>query len=521
MNPLNFAKQHKLATIFIIFAISLVLITISSRMKNQIQGQIETAVASVSLIPVSDYRQPKTVNIDNGTVQSMGQANLKSQLSAAIATVNVKLGDAVNAGQTLVQLQNGDISAQLDQAQARLDELKKGARPQDIQLSLTSADQAKTALINSIKDSYAKSDDAIHNHIDKFFTNPRQNSAEFLIVANTAAGQATFQAFDPDLANTAGKQKYEMEKILADWQSAANGLNENSDTANIESALALSKNNLQKEIDFMNLMAPLVNNLSSDSSTYKQIIDGYKAEFSAARSTVSGAASSLQGSETGWKSATLALNLKLAGASAEQIRQAQASVDALLATLAKTRITSPISGKISYLAGRVGELATPGLLIASVVNPGALQIEAYASENDLPLIAQGDQVNIDGNAKGIVTGVSPAIDPLTKKAEISVAVTQNSQPPVVIGQNVSINIISKQLGQSNDTYLLPIQAIQFSGNGNYVLSADKDQKIVKTAVTTGEIVGENVYVTGGLGADTKILPSVRGFKEGDTVKIQE
>ena len=474
----------------------------------------------VALVPVSDYQQAKTVNIDNGIVQSLGQADLKSQLTAAITAVNVKLGDTVSAGQTLVQLQNSDIAAQLDQAQARLDELKKGARTQDIQLSQTSADEAKATLINSIKDAYAKSDDAIHNHIDKFFANPRETNAQFLIMASVGGGQITFQASNPDLATAAGRQKYNLEKTLSDWQTAVNGLQDSSDAATIESALALSKQNLQVEIDFMNDMAPLVNNLSSDNATYKQIIDGYKTEFSAARATVSGVLASLQGSETASRSATQALNLKLAGASAEQIRQAQASVDALQATLAKTRIVAPIAGRISYINGHIGELASNGQLVASVVNPNALQIKAYASENDLPLISQGDLVNIDGNAKGTITSVSPAIDPSTKKAEVDATVTQNAQPPVVIGQTVSVKIVSKQLGQGSEIYLLPIQAIQFSGNGNFVLSVDQNQKIVKTAITTGEIVGENIYVTGGLNPNMKIVATVRGLKEGDTVNPQ-
>jgi hypothetical protein len=168
MNLISSIKQHKVAAAFVIIAVALVSITIANRIKSNAIGQIGAKTPSVSLVPVSGYRQTKTVNIDNGLVQSMGQADLKSQLSAQIVSVNAKLGDTVSAGQILVQLQNNDISAQLDQAVARLNELKKGARAEDVQLSLTSAEETKTALINSIKDSYAKSDDAIHNRADKF-----------------------------------------------------------------------------------------------------------------------------------------------------------------------------------------------------------------------------------------------------------------------------------------------------------------------------------------------------------------
>jgi len=519
MNPFTLIKQHKLAAVFSIIAVILVSVAIMNRVKNPALSQNGEELPTVSLINVNDYRQQQTINLDNGIVQSLGQADLKSQVSAQIAAVSVKLGDRVSAGQTLVQMQNSDIRAQLEQAEARLDELKKGSRPEDIAISQTARDESQAALINSVKDAYAKSDDAIHNHIDKFFTDARQANAQFLVVTSAGGSQATFRASDTDLAIAVSKQKYPMEQMLADWKDLAMDLQPSSDAAAIENALALSKTNMQKEIDFLNQMAPLVNSLSSDNATYKQIIDGYKTEFSAARATVGGSMASLQGSETAWRSAQKALSLKLAGASAEQIRQSQAAVDALQAALAKTVVISPISGEISYISARVGELATPGLLLASVVNPATLKIKTYASENDLPMIAALSDAMIDGNAKGVVQSVSPAVDPQTKKAEVDILVTENGQPPIVIGQNVSVKISGKISGQNNG-YLLPIQAVQFSGNENSVMAVNGDGAIATVGVTTGEVIGENIRITKGLSPDMKILSSVRGFKNGDKVNIQ-
>ena len=519
MNFFTFFKQHKLNFSFAIIAIALVTLIIASRIKNQAQIQTPAETPTVSLISVSDYLAQRTISLDSGIVQSLGQADLKSQLSGQIEQVNVKLGNNVASGQVLVQLQNRDIAAQLAQAQANLEGLKKGSRPEDIALSKTTADEAQTALINSIKDSYAKSDDAIHNHIDKFFVNPRQSNAEFLITANVGGNTAAFQAQDFDLANQISGQKYQLEPMLTGWQNILKNILPGSDISVIENAAALSKENLQKEIDFLNAMAPLVNNLFTDNATYKQIIDGYKTEFSAARNAISGALNSLQASQTALKTAAEALNLKLAGATNEQIQQAQASVDAIKATLAKTAIAAPINGKVSYIDANIGELATPGQLIATVVNPNALQVKSYASEADLASIAIGNQVAIDGNATGIVKNISPAVDPQTKKAEIIVMVTKNGSPSIIIGQSVSLKIISKTLG-ANTMYLLPIAAVQFSGAQNSVLVVNQNNIIEQIPVTTGELIGENVQITNGLMPNMKILSSVRGFKSGDKVNIQ-
>lgn len=513
-------KKHKFGFLFALLAIALVSAAIGNQMKNGAQSQTEESIPAVKLIAVGDFREQKTVRVEGGTVQSLDQADLKSQISAQITAINVKLGDQVRAGQIIMQLQNGDISAQLEQARARLDELKKGARDEELNLARTADNEAKAALANSIKDAYAKSDDAIHNHIDKFFTNPRGKNIRFSIILNVGGNQVSFYPSDSDLGQRVADRKYKIEAMLDEWKELLAGAGAAADDADIENILAVSKKNLQEEIDFANEMAPLVNSLSSDNSTYKTIIDGYKTEFSAARSTINGSLASLQGALAARETARQTLELKLAGASPEQLRQAQAAVDALESTLAKTSIVSPISGQISYINGRVGELAGGGSLVAGVVNPGALQIKAYVSENDLREIAEGAAVKIDGGGTGILQTISPAADSQTKKSEINVLIAKSGNAPIVVGQTVGFEIAAKG-GADPNAYLLPIEAIQFTANGNYVLTVGAESALERIPVTTGDIVGEKIYVVQGLAGDAKIVASTRGLKSGDIVKIEK
>ena len=533
MNIFTILAKHKITVIFSILAVAAASLATINALKTQTSGQTAESAPMVSLVSASDYQKQKTVDIGNGTVQSLGQADLRSQFSAPITRINAKLGDKVGAGQVLIQLKNDDIIAQMDQAQAalasaqsRLDELKRGNRAEDIAISQTSAGETQTALINSIKDAYAKSDDAIHNHIDKFFQNPRGINADFLIILNIGGNQATVQPSNSDLARDVSNEKYALESTFKIWQDSTSKLHASAEKNEIEIALAAAKSNLQSEIDFMNLMAPIVNDLTIDNTTYKQVLDGYKTEFSASRSTVSGALASLQGAETSWRTANKSLDLKLAGSSEEQISQgqaavdqAQASVNALRATLAKTAIVSPIAGEISYINGHIGEFVSAGALVASVINPDALQVKAYVSENDLPFVSENDAATIGDNATGIVQTISPAVDSQTKKAEINVLVTKNARNQIVVGQSVSLKIASAKLKQTGNAYLLPIEMVRFSGNGNYVFTVGNGL-IEQVPVTTGEIVGENVYVIEGITPDMKIVSSARGLKAGDKVNIQ-
>lgn len=516
---MNFIKQHTFGFLFAVLAVILVLAAVDNQMKNNAQSQVKEPVAAVKLIAVEDLREQKTVRVEGGAVQSLNQADLKSQISAQITAVNAKLGDQVQAGQVIVQLQNGDISAQLEQARARLAELKKGARDEELNLARTASNEARVVLINSVKDAYAKSDDAIHNHIDKFFVNPRGKNIQFSITLNVGGSQVSFYPSDSDLGRRVADRKYKIETMLGEWKDLLAGADAAANDADIENIVAISKKNLQEEIDFANEMAPLVNSLSSDNSTYKGIIDGYKGEFSTARSAINGSLASLQGAFTAWETARQTLELKLAGASPEQLRQAQAAVDALESTLAKTSIVSPISGQISYINGRVGELAGAGSLVATVVNPGALQIKAYVSERDLPALAEGAAVKIDGGGRGILQTISPAANSQTKKFEINVLVVKPGDTPLIVGQTVGFEIAAKG-GADSNAYLLPIEAIQFTAAGNYVLTVGAESALEQVPVTTGDIVGEKIYVIGGLDGDAKIVASTRGLKSGDIVKIE-
>lgn len=530
MKLITLFKQHKLLAAFLAIAIISAIGITAAKIKNSSTGESPVEPPQATLIAAKDFVRQKNITLDNGVVESLGQADLRSQFSAPIARVNAALGSMVTAGQILVELKNDDLDAQMDQAKAglaaafaRFDETKRGARPEDLMVSQNAADQAKVALVNAIQDAYAKSDDAFRNHIDKFFTNPREKFPQFSIVINAGGNQAAFSGSDVNAQRKTESEKYGIETMLENWQLSTDATIINS---NLEQAVFLAKTNLQREIGFMNTMAISVNGLSSDNASYKQIIDGYKAEFSAARSIVAGSLQALSAAQAGWRGTGDALALKAAGATNEQIKQAQASVDqanaavkALDAAIEKTIVRSPIAGRVSYLSARVGELATPGQLVASVVNPGALIVKTYASETDFPFISEGDAATV-GTAQGTVRTVSPAVNPTTKKIEVNIALNQGNSG-LVVGQTATVVVIPKKLANETPSFLIPIQAVRFSADGNSVFVVGQDSTIGQVMVSTRQLVGENVEVISGLDMDMKILSSVRGFKVGDKIKSQE
>ncbi|HEX4461491.1 MAG TPA: efflux RND transporter periplasmic adaptor subunit [Polyangia bacterium] len=88
----------------------------------------------------------------SGTVEAR-TITVGSRAGGRIAKILVREGDRVKGGQPLIELEPGDIMAQqlqaqgsLDQAQANLDKLVKGARPEEIEAASARAKTATAAL---------------------------------------------------------------------------------------------------------------------------------------------------------------------------------------------------------------------------------------------------------------------------------------------------------------------------------------------------------------------------------------
>ncbi len=528
-------KKNLILLVFVLAAATILIAIELPKIKQAvIAGGTGSDAISVTLLAIGDYKKTAAITLDSGSVESVNQADLRSQFSAPAESVNVALGDKVVPGQILVSLKKTDIAAQLDQAKAglanalaSLQTVENGARSEDIAISRTQADQATLTLQAALRDSYAKADDAIRNHVDKFFLGADTQSPEFKIVINSANTSIQYGAVGSEQARLVAIKRVELEKRLNDWKADLAAINGSSDlSARVKTAAA----NLDFLIGFLNDLSPLANTLTTGNSAEKQILDGYKAELSAARSSAAGSLSSLLGTETSWILATQALNLKTAGATDEQLLQAKAMVAQAAAAVAvleaqveKTVIRAPITGRISYLDARAGEVISNGQLVASIVNPDALQVKTYASIADLPNITQNDLVKIGdgGNIAGTVYRISPAIDPNTKKAEIIVIVTKNNPgSPIVIGQTVSLSIESKKLNTARPVYLLPIQAVKTNGVSE-VFAVGSDGLVFAIPVTAGNLVGEKIEVSGSLNPDQKILSSTMGIAPGDKVIISE
>jgi len=466
----------------------------------------------VTLVDVSTFRTGGGVISANGTIESSAQADLRSQLSAPVTGVNVSIGDWVSTGQSLLTLQNSDLLAQLDQANANVALTK--AQYSNAGVSVDSATQNA---LDKILDAYNKSDDAIRTQADQFFSNSASNNP-----------QLSFSIPNQQLLTNIQFDRLSLEQTLLSWKAALSGLSTSTDDKSLDAAIALSKKNLESTSSFLDEASRALNIAVTTSPAIVAGLPNWKLAISAARSSVSGAIAALTGAESSLAGARAVVkntdgtdsSVSSPSSAQAQILSAEAAVQSLKVQLAKTIIRAPFAGRVGNLPVKVGELVSPGEVVASVVNPQSLQVKVYVSESDYSKIKYGSAVTLDGGATGVVTNVAPSIDLVTKKVEIKIVINNQKGASLVIGQNVHVEIKGNAPAKGTITYLVPIQDIKIVQGGASVYTLDGESRVKNNPIVLGEVSGDFVSVISGLDDSMRIISPVYELEEGDKVIAQ-
>lgn len=348
-----------------------------------------------------------------GRVEPADSVNLAFEKAGKVSSVNVDIGDSVFVGELLVRLSSADLAAQLAEAeanvkvqQAKLDELLKGTRPEEIQVQRVKVDNAKRNLITSLQDSYTKSDDAIRDKVDQFISNPQG-----------ANPQLNFSV-DSQTATAIQSERHSIETVLNSWNSSLNGLVVDSD---LDSYVSEAKKDLNKIQTFLEMVANALSTVTPSSSITQATIDAYRADVSTARTNVNTAATKLTVDETNLAYEQNQLTLKEAGSTPEQILAAEAQLESARASvlnyqaqISKTVIVSPIKGVVTKQEAKVGEIIAANTTVVSVISGAQFEIEANVPEADITKIEVGDiaKVTLDAYGSDILFEVAVVtIDP--------------------------------------------------------------------------------------------------------------
>lgn len=478
---------------------------------------------AVTLASVYDLSN-KTVALPLvGQVTSVSEATIRAESSGRLTKAYKKLGDRVGAGQVIAEFENSSERAAVLQAEGAYDSAKAARDIALINTANTSVgvNDSKTNTLNAINSTYATLDDIVRVKTDVAFTDPRTESPRLKILL-------------PDfvLQNKIEGERRDIEKMLMARASKNATLTTDSDLLSEIQKVQSETQTIKAYLD--DLSSAYVKAMPNETNS-QAFIDTQKTVVGIARTTVSGTLSSLtaskvalQNSITGEQIAgrtTGDKNTNTASVDA-QIKTAQGGYLAALARLEKTIIRSPISGTLNSLSIETGDFVSPSMQVAVVSNNGALEVVTYVTNEDLDKIKVGSKVKINTNAKGIVTRVAGAIDPVTKKIEVRIGITEG-EDKLVNGQSVRIEISNeaesvkntKPAVSVNNFIKIPLSAVKITPRESFVFTLDATNTLQSVTVELGTLMGDDVEIRSGLNNDMLIVKDARGLKVGEVVKV--
>ncbi|MXO60583.1 efflux RND transporter periplasmic adaptor subunit [Altererythrobacter salegens] len=202
-----------------------------------------------------------------------------------------------------------------------------------------------------------------------------------------------------------------------------------------------------------------------------------------------------------------------------RVRVAEASLGERQARNAQLNIVAPAAGLLLERNVEPGQTVNSGSgVLFSIAKGGEMELLANLGESDLAVVSVGSpaQVTPAGTGKsftGQIWQKAPVIDLQTRQGTARIALAY--APELHPGGFATTVIKSGTIVAP----MLPESAIMSDAKGAYVFIVDKDNKVVRRAIKTGEVTARGIAVVEGITGDEKIVARAGGFlTEGETVK---
>ncbi len=331
----------------------------------------------------------------DGVVKPADEVELAFERSGKITAAPFKVGDQVNAGEVLAQLDNSDIAAQLAQAragvlsaqaqydsaqaayeaqQAALAQLENGARPEDIEVSQSAVANAEKSLndaktnrdnvntkadsdLNSLlvktkdtlSDAYAKAFDAVNTKTAGMFTDSLTASPKLTFFINEASLSSRIESERAQANTTLVQLKSELDRLTIDQADVKTAISDYlTGLAHIKQLFTDLSEGLNYTVASSNLSAATVDTYKTSVNTALAALQTQDqaiiAQVATNQNLITTAESQITQAQNNLDLAQKQLTLKQAGATGEQIqqqqetvKQAQASISAQAAVISSAQ----------------------------------------------------------------------------------------------------------------------------------------------------------------------------------------
>ncbi|AIE86554.1 efflux RND transporter periplasmic adaptor subunit [Fimbriimonas ginsengisoli] len=414
----------------------------------------------VSVQPVSTTSLTETLEI-TGDVTAGQDATIGSKQSGRVASVFVKDGDTVSAGQLIAQLDTATLQAQLNQAQAQVGQALATSNSARSALSqaLRNASVGPTKTSSAIRQAQAALRGA-QSQLQKALNGARpeeRRQAE----SNVAAAKSTLE--------TQQKELKRIETLVKEGAIAGNRLDQQ------QNAVSTAQSQYDNAVQALSLIR---------SGTRQEDID-------AARDQVRQAQESVRTAQA-QKELDPLLRDQVDSARAQvestraQVQSAQAQVAIARQAIADAQIRAPFAGKILGKPIQAGAVAGGGTTVARLIGNQGVYFSGQVPSAEVSRIRPGLPVTVTVDAlpgqtfAGTVSAVSPQAESVGRLFDVRIQLSDGAG-------RIKPGMFAKgliQLRQISNATVVPEGAVVRQGDNAFVFIVDGD-KAKRIPVTLG------------------------------------
>ena len=526
-------KKHKWITIFLVIVIIGAAAAFLVTRSNRAQGAAGEPIGDTAAAFMGDLAESATAS---GQVEAQREAKLSLASSGIVQEVAVVVGNQVQIGDVLVQLESGTLqravqSAEQDVAIAEADLAKLVADPTaeerlSAEAVLASAQVKLDALLNGpTEDEIAASEAGVRAAQAAIW------AASGNVQAVQTVSEADIMAAQADLDDALDTQQsaHDIWVNLAICKENAEGTysctpkveNDRMDAATEEVERANAQVAIaQAKLD--ELRNPDANSVASGQAGWSSASAQYDAALARHEALLLGASDAeIAAAKADLASAQASLDSLLSGPSASDLKiyqtrlaQAQTSLSEAQNALSDATLSAPFDGVITAVHVSPGELAS-GVAV-EIVDHNSLEVILNVDEIDVGQIAVGQPAVLtmetwpDVEIQSEVLAIAPSASDnnagtVTYNVHLSL---NNSDLPILVGMTANADLITK-VGKG--VLLVPNAAVTADReNGTYSVNlvkqaADGSQTVTQVEVTIGLKDSDYTQITSGLVAGDVVV----------------
>ena len=473
-------KQHKkFIALLVVLALAAAIVLRFLPQKGAAQGSTVSFVRTTTLQKTSLENSVSTT----GTVESANVSTVTTDLKYTVKSVNVQVGDTVQAGDVICTLDTEDLEKQIERAKESLtDQTEQTQEAYD--KALKSYNEAK----KDYDDAVTAADDAEDDYYDSWDD------------LNAAVNQVSALQADYD------SKQSQLSSMLTEYNEAVSTYGVDSD----EAKAAKDRYEQFKEGAAKDAQTALENaQMTTGYQSLVQAKDQAVAAWEQAKTAKEQAEKQLETASESLDTAKKKLDNSGSSDALEDLQE----------QLTKCTLTAETSGTVTSLNATVGSICSD--TVATIQDTNALKIAVTIQEYDVPNVSIGMKARItsdatDGEISGTLTQISPTATAATGgqssssssgtfSAEVSV---DGASSGLLIGMNANVEIVQST---TDNVFVVPYDAVGTEDDGTkYVM--------VKTGGDGADATFEKVTVTTGAENDYYIEISGDALSEGMEVR---